>query len=142
MRRTVKVGDRTTLTLPVTEENQALYLQPRFQRPGGGFPLMKFMVIGSLRSGAVLHTVRGNFYQNEMRLFHAARPILAPNDIVIYGQAAGHFVGAAQVRAQGADLMAEAARQHTVLLKRISFTGTLDAFRHFSAALACCHLAH
>ena len=275
--RPVKVCDCTTLTLPDTEENQALYPQPKFQRPGCGFPLMKLMVIGSLRSGAVLHTVRGNYYQNEMRLFHAARPTLAPNDIVIYDRAAGHFVGAAQVRAQSADLisrvavrkidwrkgqrlgrgdrlvtwtkgqkkpkyltveewallpesitvrvirvpvsqkgfrtreltlvttlldpqlypvaeiaqayvrrwrlemclddlkttlgldqlrckspamvhreilalliahnltrciMAEAARKHTVPLERISFTGTLDAFRHFSAALARCRLAH
>jgi len=275
--RPVKVCDCTTLTLPDTPENQALYPQPKFQRPGCGFPLMKLMVIGSLRSGAVLHTIRGNYYQNEMRLFHAARPTLAPNDIVIYDRAAGHFVGAAQVRAQGADLisrvavrkidwrkgrrlgsgdrlvqwtkgqqkpkylsveewallpeiitvrvirvrvspkgfrtreltlvttlldpqlypaeeiaqayvrrwrlemclddlkttlgldqlrckspamvhreilalliahnltrciMAEAARKHFVPLERISFTGTLDAFRHFSAALARCRLAH
>lgn len=275
--RAVKVCDCTTLTMPETEENQALYPQPKSPRPGCGFPLMKLMVIGSLRSGAVLPTVRCNYYQNEMRLFHAARPTLAPNDIVIYDRAAGHFVGAAQVRAQNADLisrvavrkidwrkgrrlgrgdrlvtwtkgpkkpkyltveawdllpesitvrvirvpvsqkgfrtraltlvttlldpqlypaeqitqaylrrwrwemclddlkttlgldqlrckspamvhreilalliahnltrciMAEAARKHTVPLERISFTGTLDAFRHFSAALARCRLAH
>ena len=38
-------------------------------------------------------------------------------------------------------IMAEAARQHAVPLERISFTGTLDAFRHFSVALACCRHA-
>ena len=103
--RTVKVIDCTTLTLPDTEENQALYPQPKCQRPGCGFPIMKLMVIGSLRSGAVVHTVRGNYFQNEMRLFHAARPTLAANEIVIYDRAAGHFVGAAQVRAQNADLI-------------------------------------
>jgi hypothetical protein len=103
--RTVKIVDCTTLTLPDTEENQKLYPQPKFQRPGCGFPIMKLMVIGSLRSGTVLHTVRGNYFQNEMRLFHAARPTLARDEIVIYDRAAGHFVGAAQVRAQGADLI-------------------------------------
>ena len=107
--RTVKVIDCTTLTLPDTEENQQRYPQPKFQRPGCGFPIMKLMVIGSLRSGAVLHTVRGNYYQNEMRLFHAARPTLAPNEIVIYDRAAGHFVGAVQVRAQDADLISRVA---------------------------------
>ena len=107
--RTVKVIDCTTLTLPDTEENQQRYPQPKFQRPGCGFPLMKLMVIGSLRSGAVLHTVRGNYYQNEMRLFHAARPTLAPNEIVLYDRAAGHFVGAVQVRAQDADLISRVA---------------------------------
>ena len=107
--RTVKVCDCTTLTLPDTPQNQALYPQPKFQRPGCGFPMMKLMVIGSLRSGAVLHTVRGNYYQHEMRLFHTARPTLASDDIVIYDRAAGHFVGAAQVRAQGADLISRVA---------------------------------
>ena len=38
-------------------------------------------------------------------------------------------------------IMAEAAGQHDVPLERISFTGTLDAFRHFSAALARCRLS-
>ncbi len=107
--RTVKVIDCTTLTLPDTVENQALYPQPKFQRPGCGFPIMKLMVIGSLRSGAVVHTVRGDYFRNEMRLFHAARPTLAAKEIVIYDRAAGHFVGAAQVRAQNADLISRVA---------------------------------
>jgi hypothetical protein len=107
--RTVKVIDCTTLTLPDTPENQQLYPQPKFQRPGCGFPIMRLMVIGALRSGAVRHTVRGNYYQHEMRLFHAARSTLAPNEIVIYDRAAGHFVGVAQVQAQGADLISRVA---------------------------------
>jgi putative transposase len=109
--RIVKVIDCTTLTLPDTEENQKLYPQPKFQRPGCGFPIMKLMVIGSLRSGAVIHIVRGNYYQHEMRLFHVAQPTLAPNEIIIYDRAAGHFVGAAQVRAQGADLISRVAKR-------------------------------
>jgi hypothetical protein len=103
--RTVKVVDCSTLTLPDTEENQALYPQPKTQKPGCGFPLLRLMVIGSLRSGAVQHHVRGNWHQSEMRLFHAARPTFAPNEIYIYDRAAGHYVGAAQVRAQGCDLI-------------------------------------
>lgn len=109
--RTVKVVDCTTLTLPDTEENQRPYPQPKFQRPGCGFPIMKLMVIGSLRSGAVVHTVRGNYFQHEMRLFHAARRTLLPHDIVIYDRAAGHFVAAAQVRAQDADLISRVAKR-------------------------------
>ena len=33
-------------------------------------------------------------------------------------------------------VMAQAAREHAVDLDRISFTGTLDAFRHFASAMA------
>ena len=70
---------------------------------------MKLMVIGSLRSGAVLGIVRGNYYQSELRLFHAARPTLGTNEIIIYDRAAGHFIGAAQARVQGADLISRVA---------------------------------
>ena len=109
--RPVKVIDCTTLTLPDTAENQQLYPQPKFQRPGCGFPIMKLMVIGSLRGAGVLQTVRGNYYQHEMRLFHADKPSLAPGEIVIYDRAAGHFVGAVQARAQGADLISRVAKR-------------------------------
>jgi len=109
--RTVKIIDCTTLTLPDTEENQQRYPQPKFQRPGCGFPIMKLMVIASLRSGTVLHTIRGTYFQHEMRLFHAAKASLGPNEIVIYDRAAGHFVGAAQVRAQGADLISRVTKR-------------------------------
>lgn len=109
--RPVKVIDCTTLTLPDTAENQGSYPQPKFQRPGCGFPIMKLMVIGSLRGGGVLQTVRGNYYQHEMRLFHAAKSTLAPGEIVIYDRAAGHFVGAVQARAQGADLISRVAKR-------------------------------
>jgi hypothetical protein len=107
--RTIKVVDCTTLTLPDTPKNQQAYPQPKFQKPGCGFPLMKLMVIGSLRSGTVQHCVRGKYAHSEMRLFHAARPSFLPNEIVIYDRAAGHFIGAAQVLAQRADLISRVA---------------------------------
>ena len=109
--RTVKVFDCTTLTLPDTAENQKQYPQPKFQKPGCGFPIMKLMVIASLRGGAVLRTIRGTYYQHEMRLFHTVKPTLAPKEIVIYDRAAGHFVGAVQARAQDADLISRVTKR-------------------------------
>jgi hypothetical protein len=111
--RTVKVIDCTTLTLPDTPENQKQYPQPKFQRPGCGFPIMKLMVVASLRGGTVLRTIRGTYFQHEMRLFHQVRPTLAPNEIILYDRAAGHFVGAAQARAQGADLISRVTKRKT-----------------------------
>lgn len=104
-------------------------------------PLMKLMVIGSLRGGAVLHTVRGNYYQHEMRLFHLARPTLLPNEIVIYDRATGHFVSAAQVRAQGADLISRVAKRKIDWRKgrrlgtgdlRVEWTKTLNKPKYLS----------
>lgn len=107
--RTVKVLDGTTLTLPDTLENQALYPQPKSQEPGCGFPIMRLLVVWSSRSGTVQHTVKGNYHQHEMRLLHQACPALNKGDIAIYDRAAGNFVAAAQMRARAADLISRVA---------------------------------
>ncbi len=63
-----KVIDGTTLTLPDTPENQATYPQPRSQKPGCGFPLMKLVGVFSLATGVLLGYARGNRHQSELRL--------------------------------------------------------------------------
>jgi hypothetical protein len=107
--RVVKVCDGTTATLPDTPENQQLYPQPKSQRPGCGFPIMRLLAVWSLRSGTIQQAVKGNYYQNEMRLLHQLRPTLCKGDIVIYDRAAGHYIGAAQMKAQDADLISRVA---------------------------------
>jgi hypothetical protein len=52
--RTVKVADGTTVSGPDTPANQRAYPQPRTQRPGLGFPIMRVVVIFSLAVGTVL----------------------------------------------------------------------------------------
>ncbi len=55
--RPVKVVDCSTTQLPDTEANQQCYPQPGGQKSGCGFPVMKFPVLFSLASGAVLNVV-------------------------------------------------------------------------------------
>jgi hypothetical protein len=107
--RTVKVADGTTLTLPDTPENQALYPQSKSQKPGCGFPIMRLLAVWSARSGTMQHVVKGNYNQNEMRLLHQACPTLHQGDILIYDRAAGHYVAAAQTRKREADLISRVA---------------------------------
>src|SRR5580658_10950035 len=52
--RPVKVADCSTTQLPDTQQNQKRYPQPSSQKPGCGFPLIKFLVLFSLSSGAIL----------------------------------------------------------------------------------------
>lgn len=51
--RHVKVGDGTTLIVPDTPENQSLWPQPRTQKPGLGFPILRMVVLFSLATAAV-----------------------------------------------------------------------------------------
>ncbi len=57
--RPVRLVDGATVTLPDTEENQAVYPQPRSQQPGLGFPLCRVVGIVCFASGAVLDAALG-----------------------------------------------------------------------------------
>lgn len=108
--RVVKVMDGTSLALPDTAQNQAEYPQPASQQPGCGFPRLNLLVVWSARSGTVLDHARGDLHASEMGLLHQVAPALAPQDIVIYDRAAGHFVACATLTARGVDLIS---RVHT-----------------------------
>jgi hypothetical protein len=52
--RRVKIADGTTVIMPDTKANQAVYPQPDGQKPGLGFPMIRMVVIFCLATGAVL----------------------------------------------------------------------------------------
>jgi Transposase DDE domain len=52
--REVSVADGTTVSGPDTKANQKAYPQPRSQKPGLGFPILRLVVIFSLSVGTVL----------------------------------------------------------------------------------------
>ena len=67
--RDVFIVDGSTVSMPDTPKNQAAYPQPKSQKPGCGFPLMKIAAIFSLASGALLHVARGHLRAHETGLF-------------------------------------------------------------------------
>jgi hypothetical protein len=103
--RVVKVIDGTTLNLPDTAKNQAVYPQPKSQKPGVGFPQLHLLVVWSALGGGVLEHVRGSKRDGEMRLFNALLPTFTPGDIAVYDRAAGHYVACARLRAHHVDLI-------------------------------------
>src|SRR5208337_2580764 len=58
--RPVKVVDASTTQLADTRKNQRRYPQPSAQKPGCGFPVLKFVALFSLTSGAILHVILGD----------------------------------------------------------------------------------
>jgi hypothetical protein len=65
--RPVKAVDGSSTQLADTPANQQRYPQPGSQKPGCGFPLMKFVVLFSLCSGAVLNVLLGNLHHHDAR---------------------------------------------------------------------------
>ena len=62
--RPVKLLDGTTVIMPDTQANQALYPQSRSQKPGLGFPIARFLLIISLAVGTVLEAALGPYQAN------------------------------------------------------------------------------
>lgn len=65
----VIVGDGTTSSAADTKENQRAYPQSARQQPGCGFPLVRWVALFSLGSGALLDVVMGNKHKAELQLF-------------------------------------------------------------------------
>jgi len=57
--RRVRLADGATVTMADTEENQAAYPQPKSQRKGLGFPMMRVVALMCLASGALLDAATG-----------------------------------------------------------------------------------
>ncbi len=59
--RPVRLVDGTTLTMPDTAANQSQYPQSRTQKPGLGFPIVRWVGIVCLGSGALLNAALGRY---------------------------------------------------------------------------------
>lgn len=63
--KNVILGDGTTVSMPDTKENQAVYPQPDSQKEGLGFPIARLVGLISLASGTVLNFAVGPYHGKE-----------------------------------------------------------------------------
>jgi len=104
--RPVKVADCSTTQLPDTRENQARYPQPSSQKPGCGFPLIKFLVLFSLSSGAILRVAMAHWKNHDLRLLHGLWDALEKGDILLGDRAYGEYLTLAALPPRGVDVVA------------------------------------
>ncbi len=81
--REVKVVDGSTATLPDTSANQKVFPQQRMQKPGCGFPIMRFVGLFSLATGCLVGVVTGSYYDAELSLFRKLWHFLKPRDVLL-----------------------------------------------------------
>ena len=112
--RQVIVVDGSTTHLPDTKENQKRYPQPSTQKPGCGFPLMKFMALFSLSSGAILHVLMGSLHHHDLSLLRRLWHQLKKGDILLGDRAFGEYTTVAGLPAQGVDVVARLHQARTV----------------------------
>jgi len=125
--RTVKAVDGSTTQLADTPQNQNAYPQPKMQKPGCGFPVMKFVALFSLSSGAILQIIVASLHAHELRLFRRLWSWLKKGDIVLGDRAFGEYTTLAALPQRGVDVVARLHQKRKVDFRRARRLGIKDA---------------
>jgi len=124
--RAVKVVDGSTTQLADTPENQKRFPQPTSQKPGCGFPVIRFIALLSLNSGAILQVMLDSLRSHDLRLLRRLLAALDPGDIVLGDRAFGEYTTAATLPQQGVDLVARLHHQRKVDFRKAKRLGKND----------------
>jgi hypothetical protein len=84
--RRVKVADGTTVSMPDTPANQAVYPQLKSQQPGLGFPIARMAVVFCLACGTVLDAAMGRYQgkrTGETALLRSLEDAFEPEDVLL-----------------------------------------------------------
>ena len=124
--RPVKVVDGSTATLPDTPANQRAFPQVGNQKPGCGFPLLKFVVLFSLASGAILALAKGNRFQGELRLLRALWDELKSGDILLGDRGFSDYVTLAVSILRDVDVLARLHHARLTDFRKGQYLGPQD----------------
>ena len=129
--RRVHLIDGTTVTMPDTEENQAVYPQQSAQKPGLGFPICRLVAVICLSSGAVLNASIGRFKgkgSDEQSLLRHIIDTFKPGDLVLGDAFYGTYFLLASLRERGVDAAFEqlGARKRTTDFRKGKRLGSKD----------------
>jgi Transposase DDE domain/Insertion element 4 transposase N-terminal len=103
LKRRVKIVDGTTASMLDTAENQEAWPQPRSQKPGCGFPVVKLVGFFSLGSGALLELAEGSLRQHELRLARQLWSRLDPGDVILADRGLCSYLDLSEIARLGAD---------------------------------------
>jgi hypothetical protein len=116
--RTVIVVDCSTTQLPDTQKNQARYSQPSGQKKGCGFPLIKFLALSQLGSGAMLRVLMDDWKTHDLRLLRRAWEHLPKRAILLGDRAYADYATLACLPRQEVDVVARLSRTRKVDFRR------------------------
>jgi len=126
MGRHVRIVDGSSLSMPDTPENQGAYPQPRSQKAGCGFPVMRVVVIFSLATGAILKLARGALSQSERFLFQGLQPILQAGEVLLADRGFCSFAEVHILMQRGVDAVLRNHQRRSVGLRCIRKLGRRD----------------
>jgi hypothetical protein len=112
--RPVKVADGSSTQLPDTPANQKRFPQPPRQKSGCGFPVVRFVALFSLVSGAILDVVWDSLHHHDLSLFHRLWDSLRRSDIFLGDRAFGDYLTVASLPQRGVDVVARVHQRRKV----------------------------
>ncbi len=129
--RRIRIIDGTTVTMPDTPANQAVYPQQRGQQPGLGFPICRIVGITCLSSGALLNAAIGRFNGkggDEQTLLRSLHDTFQSGDIVMGDAFFPTYFFMADMQAKGVDILMEqqGARKRSTDFRRGQQLGQRD----------------
>jgi hypothetical protein len=129
LRRTVKLFDGSTVSMPDTPENQAAYPQSRTQAAGVGFPLARIGVLFSLSVGTVLNLgIRrwAGKLQSELAMLREMIADLDAGDVLLTDRYLCSYMEIALLRQQGVDFVGRMHAKRHVDFRRGKQLGRYD----------------
>jgi hypothetical protein len=140
--RRVRLVDGTTVTLPDTQANQAVFPQQRGQQPGLGFPICRMVGITCLSSGALLNAAIGRFNGkggDEQTLLRSIEDTFGSGDVVMGDAFFATYFFIAQMQAKGVDILMEqnGSRRRTTDFRLGRKLGQRDHLRVISKPKMC-----
>lgn len=129
--RPVRLIDGTTVTMPDTPENQAVYPQQGGQKPGLGFPICRIVGIVCLGSGSIVNAAIGAFKgkgADEQTLLRSMLDSFKTGDIVVGDAYYGSYFLLSELMARGVDAVFEQSggRRRTTDFRRGQKLGRTD----------------
>lgn len=108
--RPVKVADGSAVTLPDTPKNRAAY-PPVLAGMTPTFPQLKWVVVFSLLSGAILAVAPGTLGTSELALLHSLARHLAAGDVLLGDRAFGNYSVIAWLQGLSVDFLGRTTRR-------------------------------
>jgi IS4 transposase len=127
--RRVKLVDGTTVTMPDTEDNQAVYPQQTAQQPGLGFPIARLVVVFCLACGTVLDAALGRYQgkkTGENTLARTLGDAFTPNDVLLADRYFSGYFDIAFWQQRGVDVVTRLHQRRRCDLRRGRRLGPKD----------------
>ena len=137
--RRVKVVDGSSASMPDTPANQASYPQPTEQLPGCGFPVVGFVAVFCLATGAMLNLAMGPWYPHDLTLFYFLRGAFEWGDIFLADRAFCSYAELALFKQRGVDSVLRLHQRRKTDFRRGRILGLSDHIVRWSKPAACPH---